>query len=147
MDVVDVFEHRGEFFTVLQETTRSQTGVMTIAPGADAGPEERHEADQIIYVVEGEAAVRVGEKEHRARAGSLVDRKSTRLNSSHVSISYAVFCLKKIIVRRIFHQLLLSITLDLVIAASLTCTTFPSTQSTIPEITMYSQIPLLLHFL
>src|SRR5438067_9990322 len=29
-----------------------------------------------------------------ARVGSL-DRKSTRLNSSHVSISYAVFCLKK----------------------------------------------------
>src|SRR5207249_7424235 len=25
-----------------------------------------------------------------------LDRKSTRLNSSHVSISYAVFCLKKI---------------------------------------------------
>src|SRR5699024_12204495 len=28
-------------------------------------------------------------------AGPDVDRKSTRLNSSHVSISYAVFCLKK----------------------------------------------------
>src|SRR5699024_12114221 len=28
-------------------------------------------------------------------AGGLIDRKSTRLNSSHVSISYAVFCLKK----------------------------------------------------
>src|SRR5699024_12683602 len=27
-----------------------------------------------------------------------LDRKSTRLNSSHVSISYAVFCLKKKIV-------------------------------------------------
>src|SRR2546422_4588444 len=27
--------------------------------------------------------------------GSLVDRKSTRLNSSHGYISYAVFCLKK----------------------------------------------------
>src|SRR5438874_4334952 len=26
---------------------------------------------------------------------SLLDRKSTRLNSSHVEISYAVFCLKK----------------------------------------------------
>src|SRR5207245_11110150 len=26
---------------------------------------------------------------------SLIDRKSTRLNSSHGSISYAVFCLKK----------------------------------------------------
>src|SRR5699024_11641302 len=25
----------------------------------------------------------------------MLDRKSTRLNSSHVSISYAVFCLKK----------------------------------------------------
>src|SRR5437667_2992605 len=27
--------------------------------------------------------------------GSEVDRKSTRLNSSHITISYAVFCLKK----------------------------------------------------
>src|SRR5690606_40625310 len=27
--------------------------------------------------------------------GSTADRKSTRLNSSHVKISYAVFCLKK----------------------------------------------------
>src|SRR5690242_21596535 len=27
--------------------------------------------------------------------GSTRDRKSTRLNSSHMSISYAVFCLKK----------------------------------------------------
>src|SRR5258707_9055266 len=28
-------------------------------------------------------------------AGPLQDRKSTRLNSSHANISYAVFCLKK----------------------------------------------------
>src|SRR5437868_11004096 len=28
-------------------------------------------------------------------SASYLDRKSTRLNSSHVSISYAVFCLKK----------------------------------------------------
>src|SRR4051812_49506292 len=28
-------------------------------------------------------------------ASELKDRKSTRLNSSHMSISYAVFCLKK----------------------------------------------------
>src|SRR3712207_7035090 len=27
--------------------------------------------------------------------GEFVDRKSTRLNSSHANISYAVFCLKK----------------------------------------------------
>src|SRR5207249_5969188 len=31
----------------------------------------------------------------KAIATSRRDRKSTRLNSSHVSISYAVFCLKK----------------------------------------------------
>src|SRR5258707_2574612 len=31
----------------------------------------------------------------RARARYSADRKSTRLNSSHANISYAVFCLKK----------------------------------------------------
>src|SRR5438309_4884245 len=31
----------------------------------------------------------------RLAAGELLDRKSTRLNSSHSCISYAVFCLKK----------------------------------------------------
>src|SRR5437868_11608676 len=40
--------------------------------------------------------VRVVEDPHPAgRAPHATDRKSTRLNSSHVSISYAVFCLKK----------------------------------------------------
>src|SRR2546430_10317341 len=32
---------------------------------------------------------------YTARAMTLTDRKSTRLNSSHSQISYAVFCLKK----------------------------------------------------
>src|SRR5438067_9885377 len=32
---------------------------------------------------------------HDRAAPRALDRKSTRLNSSHVSISYAVFCLKK----------------------------------------------------
>src|SRR5688572_32619804 len=45
-----------------------------------------------------------GEEQRRGRAsgpggaahrGALQDRKSTRLNSSHSQISYAVFCLKK----------------------------------------------------
>src|SRR2546430_4849651 len=47
-------------------------------------------------------AVRTGDTlahERRAMLGHpphiLVDRKSTRLNSSHSQISYAVFCLKK----------------------------------------------------
>src|SRR5207249_5101402 len=34
-------------------------------------------------------------EDHVLRPRVLLDRKSTRLNSSHVSISYAVFCLKK----------------------------------------------------
>jgi mannose-6-phosphate isomerase-like protein (cupin superfamily) len=72
MDVVDALAHRGRFFRVLQETERSQTAVMTIAPGEDGGPEEEHAGDQIVYVVEGEAIVRIGDKEHRAPAGSLV---------------------------------------------------------------------------
>src|SRR2546430_13430998 len=37
-----------------------------------------------------DAAARV-----RRRAAEVQDRKSTRLNSSHSQISYAVFCLKK----------------------------------------------------
>src|SRR5256885_11579381 len=47
----------------------------------------------------------IGRGRHRApaaghvrqagRAGDGADRKSTRLNSSHLVISYAVFCLKK----------------------------------------------------
>src|SRR5256885_6212342 len=33
--------------------------------------------------------------QNRLKTSSNVDRKSTRLNSSHLVISYAVFCLKK----------------------------------------------------
>src|SRR5699024_11263538 len=40
------------------------------------------------------AAMANGAVKHFVKAAA-IDRKSTRLNSSHVSISYAVFCLKK----------------------------------------------------
>src|SRR5438128_9288653 len=45
-------------------------------------------------IADEEAYVRLllGERDEALR---LLDRKSTRLNSSHGSISYAVFCLKK----------------------------------------------------
>src|SRR5574339_914051 len=36
-----------------------------------------------------------GRRGRAAGAGGVQDRKSTRLNSSHQAISYAVFCLKK----------------------------------------------------
>src|SRR5215475_15543332 len=37
----------------------------------------------------------VGRQANRQQRDQPEDRKSTRLNSSHVKISYAVFCLKK----------------------------------------------------
>src|SRR5256885_4645721 len=39
--------------------------------------------------------VRLGSAQGRAHFPTRRDRKSTRLNSSHLVISYAVFCLKK----------------------------------------------------
>ncbi len=71
-EVVDALAHRGEFFRVLQQTGRSQTAVMTIPAGADGGPPETHDGDQIVYVVEGEAIVRIGDREHKAGPGALV---------------------------------------------------------------------------
>src|SRR5258707_3585302 len=37
----------------------------------------------------------VDDGSHRRTRRNIEDRKSTRLNSSHANISYAVFCLKK----------------------------------------------------
>src|SRR5687768_17664715 len=43
----------------------------------------------------GEIVVSTGEAELTDQTAAPLDRKSTRLNSSHGYISYAVFCLKK----------------------------------------------------
>src|SRR5699024_2603455 len=48
---------------------------------------------QVMSVQESEVTQGVDTTAHLAHIR--LDRKSTRLNSSHVSISYAVFCLKK----------------------------------------------------
>ena len=72
MDVVDTNKHRGEFFRVLQQTKRSQTAVMTIAPGEEAGPAEVHRADQIVYIIEGDAVVTIANEERRTGPGGLV---------------------------------------------------------------------------
>src|SRR5690242_21515488 len=69
--------------TLFPYTTLFRSPVATPARGADPG--RRRLARRI----------RRGERVGHARAA---DRKSTRLNSSHMSISYAVFCLKKKIV-------------------------------------------------
>src|SRR2546430_13724740 len=54
---------------------------------------ERHRAVQPVVVGERECGVAELRRGERKLLGE--DRKSTRLNSSHSQISYAVFCLKK----------------------------------------------------
>src|SRR5438128_3953238 len=65
-----------------------------LAGGVDAGEvacalRRRSPSDARCHARDGAALSRSG------RQAAPLDRKSTRLNSSHGSISYAVFCLKK----------------------------------------------------
>src|SRR5436309_4472826 len=55
----------------------------------------------------GDMALPAGDRDvdHRRAAPADLDRKSTRLNSSHVKISYAVFCLKKKINKKKIYRL------------------------------------------
>src|SRR5437660_8006873 len=46
-------------------------------------------------VMDATKALNQSQNANSAAMAALLDRKSTRLNSSHVAISYAVFCLKK----------------------------------------------------
>src|SRR3712207_7622127 len=68
------------------------TTLFRSAPRISVGPDLRHP-----YRPRSTAAgkPREGALHARRRARVAGDRKSTRLNSSHANISYAVFCLKK----------------------------------------------------
>src|SRR5690625_6602842 len=64
-----------------------------------------HHFTELFYIVKGKGAFILQNHDIPVKKNDLViinpniehteDRKSTRLNSSHVAISYAVFCLKK----------------------------------------------------
>src|SRR5262245_64127979 len=56
-------------------------------------PDAKAKAEQILK--QARAAVGDEKKLKELQGLSITDRKSTRLNSSHLGISYAVFCLKK----------------------------------------------------
>src|SRR3712207_6904316 len=62
----------------------------------DDGP---HRRDHVVADARAEKGGEVerieGNRGHGGSGGTVTDRKSTRLNSSHANISYAVFCLKK----------------------------------------------------
>src|SRR3712207_7037798 len=61
--------------------------------GSPRRPEERQ--PRSTHKLERPAIVSVARLFHQKGIGDLIDRKSTRLNSSYANISYAVFCLKK----------------------------------------------------
>src|SRR3712207_7877981 len=77
---------------------RSRDGLQVLGRAALHLPEERprlhlelpaHVLRRAVRGVQGQPDPVPGARPH------LQDRKSTRLNSSHANISYAVFCLKK----------------------------------------------------
>ena len=73
-------------------TNGSENPTKAVLPflNANGAVEAGHEPTITLF---GDAVVLMKESVANAVVG--VDRKSTRLNSSHVVISYAVFCLKK----------------------------------------------------
>src|SRR2546427_5794449 len=62
--------------------------------GCDKAPTRRLRTDDSSEIRHMKAA-KTGDRRRAATGESRRDRKSTRLNSSHSQISYAVFCLKK----------------------------------------------------
>src|SRR5256885_11518003 len=71
---------------------RERRSPHALAAGGRSGPGERRDLGFPRAPALWRAAE--GKEEERYRRGTR-DRKSTRLNSSHLVISYAVFCLKK----------------------------------------------------
>src|SRR3712207_6900866 len=77
-------------YTTLFRSVGGRQLAEQVFEGARVGARGRH-ADEEDVLAPREA----DEREARGRVRPEVDRKSTRLNSSHANISYAVFCLKK----------------------------------------------------
>src|SRR5690606_37648055 len=82
---------------VYLEAVRLRMAGLTENPGRDrAWQNEIDRATALYSEAGGEFPAPLDAPEHLVRTRWLIeDRKSTRLNSSHVKISYAVFCLKK----------------------------------------------------
>src|SRR3712207_8136776 len=70
-------------------------GVVGRVSARDAGELGEGGEELDVLVLDPALAVVAGEHDALDAVGRPEDRKSTRLNSSHANISYAVFCLKK----------------------------------------------------
>src|SRR5437870_10554706 len=77
-----------------QDCEGEHRGLERPGPRVGQGLGDAHSFDRLNFVGIGAAARRMALPREEHVQGTL-DRKSTRLNSSHVAISYAVFCLKK----------------------------------------------------
>src|SRR3989454_11863057 len=69
--------------------------VFNVNPGRSEVTSDRAVFLDLDAVASAYIALNAAKHDHLARHDIRGDRKSTRLNSSHLVISYAVFCLKK----------------------------------------------------
>src|SRR5438128_9182864 len=84
-------------YTTLFRSRRVERAAVQVERAGTEGARSSHRPSVEVERAGGEAEL--GRGRHIQRSGALSkDRKSTRLNSSHGSISYAVFCLKKKII-------------------------------------------------
>src|SRR5438067_9801757 len=74
---------------------RSSRAVQLQQKGATMTQQQQQAAMQEINQMQQALQAKKQQLDNQLYADNSKDRKSTRLNSSHVSISYAVFCLKK----------------------------------------------------
>src|SRR2546422_8498285 len=81
--------------TLFPYTTLFRSYMARIAAEAEASINRRGFQDLPPVSDPSHAEIVADAAYHAARAARVRDRKSTRLNSSHGYISYAVFCLKK----------------------------------------------------
>src|SRR3712207_8868814 len=80
-------------FTPLPKTSARLGGILAHPKMAIAAL--RRNAAVLVYPGGAEDMFRPHSMRHKIHFAGRKDRKSTRLNSSHANISYAVFCLKK----------------------------------------------------
>src|SRR3712207_7541856 len=81
------------FFLMIRRPPRSTLFPYTTLFRSEDGVRLGHPTFDLVVAAHLETRHR--ECQRGGRIPHLLDRKSTRLNSSHANISYAVFCLKK----------------------------------------------------
>src|SRR5690606_36533108 len=120
-DALVLAETEGVHYLLVADRDKDLAGVTCLCDVSRAGLEDRVKSfahNPVTYVMSGESAENAVNMMSRCAVGclpvledpgrvigiltrhdlvqaGLIDRKSTRLNSSHVKISYAVFCWKK----------------------------------------------------